>query len=317
MVAGPYEIATEALAHRRHRPSSRRSACWGCPPDDAAAAAAGSVARCSGCSCSRSGTSTRRQPVRRAGARPARRAARDAAQRPQGRPAGAAPPGAGVRPRSGACARGAAAAGRPGGPRRPARSAAARRRRAPRRLRAAAAHRRPAPAGMGRRPAGVAGGRRLPRPRRRRPAHLVVPGSGFGQQRGAGPSTSRCRALAGRRGSTRSQVPLVPGPTIRYLDAIEERVADGQGSPGLADLWRGRASARSSSATTSTSSPAGTRPRAGRPRRLAKPWPGAGGSFGRTGFGEQPMIDLYRVDRAVSRVRRRRPRRRDHARRWA
>ena len=35
---------------------------------------------------------------------------------------------------------------------------------------------------------------------------------------------------------TRSQVPLVPGPTARYLDVIESRIASGEGSPALADF---------------------------------------------------------------------------------
>ena len=35
---------------------------------------------------------------------------------------------------------------------------------------------------------------------------------------------------------TRTQIPLVPGPTARYLDTIERRIASGEGGAGLADL---------------------------------------------------------------------------------
>ncbi len=63
---------------------------------------------------------------------------------------------------------------------------------------------------------------------------LVVPGSGFGMQSWGWTIDEPLQALAAAPWVTRSQVPLVPGPTARILDAIERRLAGGRGSPGLA-----------------------------------------------------------------------------------
>lgn len=63
----------------------------------------------------------------------------------------------------------------------------------------------------------------------------VVPGSGFGRQTWGWTIDEPIQPLARTPWVTRSQVPLVPPQTMRYLDALESRVADGRGSAGLAD----------------------------------------------------------------------------------
>ncbi|WP_183407671.1 alpha-(1-_3)-arabinofuranosyltransferase domain-containing protein [Nocardioides marmoriginsengisoli] len=65
---------------------------------------------------------------------------------------------------------------------------------------------------------------------------LVLPGSGFGQQTWGWTIDEPIQGLARSPWVSRSQVPLVPGPTIRFLDSIEDRIIDGRGSPALADV---------------------------------------------------------------------------------
>lgn len=63
----------------------------------------------------------------------------------------------------------------------------------------------------------------------------VLPGSGFGRQTWGRTVDEPLQPLARAAWVTRSQVPLVPQQTMRYLDALETRVSDGRGSPALAD----------------------------------------------------------------------------------
>ena len=63
----------------------------------------------------------------------------------------------------------------------------------------------------------------------------VLPGSGFGRQTWGRTVDEPLQPLARAAWVTRSQVPLVPQQTMRYLDALEARVTDGRGSPALAD----------------------------------------------------------------------------------
>ncbi|QCW50467.2 DUF3367 domain-containing protein [Nocardioides dongxiaopingii] len=65
---------------------------------------------------------------------------------------------------------------------------------------------------------------------------LILPGSGFGLQTWGETIDEPMQGVARTPWVTRSQVPLTPGPTIRLLDAVQERVADGRGSPALAEL---------------------------------------------------------------------------------
>ncbi|WP_158545922.1 alpha-(1-_3)-arabinofuranosyltransferase family protein [Blastococcus sp. TF02A-30] len=63
---------------------------------------------------------------------------------------------------------------------------------------------------------------------------LVVPGAGFGVQTWGWTVDEPLQGLTDGSWATRSQVPMVPGATARLLDAVESRLANGQGGPGLA-----------------------------------------------------------------------------------
>ena len=132
---------------------------------------------------------------------------------------------------------------------------------------------------------------------------LVLPGSGFGQQGWGWTIDEPIQGLASTPWAARSQVPLTPGGTIRNLDAIQERIADGQGSPYLADLLA-RAGVEYVLVRRDLDLFASGAPDPARVDLAVSRSPGLepAASFGRTGFGEQPMIDVYRVDREVSRV---------------
>ena len=132
----------------------------------------------------------------------------------------------------------------------------------------------------------------------------MLPGSGFGQQGWGWTIDEPIQGLATTPWAARSQVPLTPGGTIRNLDAIQERIADGQGSPYLADLLA-RAGVEYVLVRRDLDIFASGAPDPARVDLAVSRSPGLvpAASFGRTGFGEQPMIDIYRVDRDVSRVR--------------
>jgi arabinofuranan 3-O-arabinosyltransferase len=133
---------------------------------------------------------------------------------------------------------------------------------------------------------------------------LVLPGSGFGQQGWGWTIDEPIQGLASTPWAARTQVPLTPGGTIRNLDAIQERISDGQGSPHLADLLA-RAGVEYVLVRRDLDIFASGAPDPARVDLAVSRSPGLvpAASFGRTGFGEQPMIDLYRVDRDVARVR--------------
>ena len=132
---------------------------------------------------------------------------------------------------------------------------------------------------------------------------LVLPGSGFGQQGWGWTIDEPIQGLATTPWAARSQVPLTPGGTIRNLDAIQERIADGQGSRYLADVLA-RAGVEYVLVRRDLDIFASGAPDPARVDLAISRSPGLvpAASFGRTGFGEQPLIDLYRVDRAVSRA---------------
>ena len=132
---------------------------------------------------------------------------------------------------------------------------------------------------------------------------LVLPGSGFGQQGWGWTIDEPIQGVASTPWAARTQVPLTPGGTIRNLDAIQERIADGQGSPHLADLLA-RAGIEYVLVRRDLDIFASGAPDPARVDLAVSRSPGLlpAASFGRTGFGEQPLIDVYRVDRAVSRV---------------
>ncbi|WP_300402593.1 alpha-(1-_3)-arabinofuranosyltransferase family protein [uncultured Nocardioides sp.] len=64
---------------------------------------------------------------------------------------------------------------------------------------------------------------------------LLVPGSGFGRYQWGSPDDEPLQWLADSRWAVRNVVPLVPAGQVRTLDGIERRLAEGRGSPGLAD----------------------------------------------------------------------------------
>jgi arabinofuranan 3-O-arabinosyltransferase len=134
-------------------------------------------------------------------------------------------------------------------------------------------------------------------------ATLILPGSGFGQQQWGWTIDEPMQGVARSPWITRSQVPLTPGATIRFLDSIEERDDDGLGSPALADALArsgvGFVLVRRDLDVSASGSPTSARV----DKSLGRS-PGFShvASFGSSGLLDQPAIDIYRVDRRVDRV---------------
>jgi arabinofuranan 3-O-arabinosyltransferase len=63
---------------------------------------------------------------------------------------------------------------------------------------------------------------------------LLVPGSTFARYQWGSPDDEPAQWLADSRWAVRNVVPLVPAGGVRTLDAFERRLAEGRGSPGLA-----------------------------------------------------------------------------------
>ncbi|MEU4418753.1 alpha-(1-_3)-arabinofuranosyltransferase domain-containing protein, partial [Nocardia salmonicida] len=64
---------------------------------------------------------------------------------------------------------------------------------------------------------------------------LVVPGSGFARQDWGWTNDEPLLALGGVRWVTRSQVPLIPGQSIRFLSALDRLVTTGRATDGLSE----------------------------------------------------------------------------------
>ncbi|MBE7323177.1 DUF3367 domain-containing protein [Nocardioides sp. Y6] len=129
---------------------------------------------------------------------------------------------------------------------------------------------------------------------------LVLPGAGFGQQTWGWTIDEPIQALASSPWVSRSQVPLAPGATIRYLDAIEERIQDGVGSPVLADALA-RAGIKHVLVRRDLDLWATEAPSPARVDQALSLSPGLErvASFGTASVGGQPMIDIFVVDRNV------------------
>ncbi|WP_134766338.1 alpha-(1-_3)-arabinofuranosyltransferase family protein [Nocardioides sp. 1609] len=131
---------------------------------------------------------------------------------------------------------------------------------------------------------------------------LILPGASFGLQTWGATIDEPMQGLAETPWVTRSQVPLTPGPTIRLLDAVQERVADGRGSPVLADLLARSGIeyvvVRRDLELTSGAADLGrvdlALTRSPGLRKVA--------GFGSTGLGDQALIDVLEVEPAAQRV---------------
>ena len=67
-------------------------------------------------------------------------------------------------------------------------------------------------------------------------ATMLAPGSTFGEYLWGEPRDEPMQWLAGSRWAVRNVVPLAPAGNVRMLDAVEARLAQGEGSPGLGDF---------------------------------------------------------------------------------
>ncbi|MET3960316.1 arabinofuranan 3-O-arabinosyltransferase [Marmoricola sp. OAE513] len=129
---------------------------------------------------------------------------------------------------------------------------------------------------------------------------LVLPGSGFGQQTWGWTIDEPIQGLARSPWVSRTQVPLVPGPTIRFLDSVEDRIADGRGSPVLADTLA-RAGIGFVVVRRDLDLFASDAPSTSTVDQAVKSSPGLAkvAAFGSTGVGDQAAITVYRIDRDV------------------
>lgn len=131
-------------------------------------------------------------------------------------------------------------------------------------------------------------------------ATLVLPATGFGQQVWGWTVDEPIQGLARSAWVARSQIPLVPPTSIRFLDGIEQRLEDGTGSPVLAEtlaaagvtrvLVRNDVDLRAADVAD--------------PARVAAALLNSPGlrpakAFGRSGQGKQSLIEIYRVDGAT------------------
>jgi arabinofuranan 3-O-arabinosyltransferase len=134
-------------------------------------------------------------------------------------------------------------------------------------------------------------------------AALVVPGTGFARQDWGWTNDEPLTAFDGPRWVTRSQIPLVPGQSLRFLSALDELVASGRTTGALAaQLARagiGHVVVRRDVDRALTGSP---QPGAA---VVALDQPGLErvATFGTTGSAGVPALEVYRVEPTLSRVR--------------
>ena len=127
---------------------------------------------------------------------------------------------------------------------------------------------------------------------------LVLPGTGFGRQTWGTTIDEPIQPLAASPWVTRSQVPLAPAASVRYLESLEGRIDDGRGSPALADALA-RAGVqlvlvRHDLAESSTTTPS--------PDRVAQALRQSPGISLDATFGDRggALLEVYRVRRSVA-----------------
>lgn len=127
---------------------------------------------------------------------------------------------------------------------------------------------------------------------------LVLPGTGFGRQTWGTTIDEPIQPLAESPWVTRSQVPLAPAASIRYLEGLESRIDDGRGSPALAEALA-RAGVqlilvRHDLAESSTTTPS--------PDRVAQALRQSTGITLDATFGEPggTLLEVFRVRRSVA-----------------
>lgn len=129
---------------------------------------------------------------------------------------------------------------------------------------------------------------------------LVLPGTGFGMQLWGWTIDQPIQGVATTPWAMRSQVPLVPGPTLRFLDSIETRIDDGVGSGALAPTLAGAGVewvvVRRDLDLYATEAPSPSRVDAA---LAASPGLELARSFGRYGPLGLPLIDVYHVEQPV------------------
>jgi arabinofuranan 3-O-arabinosyltransferase len=129
---------------------------------------------------------------------------------------------------------------------------------------------------------------------------MVVPSMGSAQQDWGWTVDEPIQGLAKSAWVARTQIPLVPTGTIRFLDGIEDQLADGTGSaalaPTLATAGVTRILVRNDVASDATD--------VADPARVETALTNSPGlvpvkAFGRSGIGKQPLIQIYRVTAAT------------------
>jgi arabinofuranan 3-O-arabinosyltransferase len=132
---------------------------------------------------------------------------------------------------------------------------------------------------------------------------LVVPGSGFGVQGWGWTIDEPIQGTAGTPWVTRSQVPMVPGPAARVLEAVERRLADGRGSAGLAEFLA-RAAITHVVLRRDLDPAVAETAATDRVERALLDSPGLRrvAGFGSTGFADQLLIEVFTVSRAAPRA---------------
>ena len=128
---------------------------------------------------------------------------------------------------------------------------------------------------------------------------LVLPATGFGQQTWGWTVDEPIQGLARSAWAARSQIPLVPPTTIRWMDGLETRLEDGTGSPALAATLASAGVTRVllrrdlDVLAADVADPA-------RVEEALRRSPGLtpAASFGRAPSGPGPMLEVYRVDGA-------------------